>query len=133
MGEEDQGERWDRILVFVATQRASEHVAGKLAARGVPAAALHGGLSQDVREQRLRAFSAKVVEEGDEEDEEGHAAAATAAAEATPPCRVLVATDVAGRGLDVKGLSAVVNYDLPRSTADYVSLLFNERFVDEFY
>ena len=58
------------------------------------AEALHGGLSQQVRGRRLAALRAAEL-------------------------RVLVATNVAARGLDVASLEAVVNYELPRSTADY--------------
>jgi len=56
--------------------------------------ALHGGLTQEVRASRLRAFDRAEL-------------------------RVLVATNVAARGLDVVGLEAIVNYELPRSTSDY--------------
>jgi superfamily II DNA/RNA helicase len=86
--------RWPRVLVFVATQHASEHVADKLRQAGVPAAALHGQLSQGRRAQGLADL------------ETGH-------------LQVLVATDLAARGLHVPALDAVVNFDLPRSTADY--------------
>lgn len=90
-------EGWDRILCFVGSQYRTEHVTQKLWKRGITAAALHGGLTQEVRAARLAAFNVTGAK----------------------PARVLVATDVAARGLDVKGLPTVVNYDLPRSTADY--------------
>jgi ATP-dependent RNA helicase RhlE len=86
---------WDRVLVFVATRYAAEHVARKLRRVGIDSAELHGKLDQEARSRRLRAFSKGKT-------------------------RVLLATDVASRGLDVVGLPAVVNYDLPRSTADFV-------------
>ena len=89
-----QRERWPRVLVFVATQHASEHVADKLRQAGLPAAALHGQLSQGRRTQALADLQA------------GHV-------------QVLVATDLAARGLDVAALDAVVNLDLPRSAVDH--------------
>jgi superfamily II DNA/RNA helicase len=87
-------EGWQRVLVFVATQYASEHVADKLRRAKVPAAALHGQLSQGRRTQALADFQAGRL-------------------------TVLVATDLAARGIDVVGLAAVVNHDLPRSAVDY--------------
>ncbi|KAK3279438.1 hypothetical protein CYMTET_12678 [Cymbomonas tetramitiformis] len=90
-------EGWDRILCFVGSQYRTEHVTQKLWKRGITAAALHGGLTQEVRAARLAGFNTTGAN----------------------PARVLVATDVAARGLDVKGLPTVVNYDLPRSTAEY--------------
>ena len=89
-----QTQGWDRVLVFVATQYASEHVADKLKRAGVAAAALHGQLSQGRRSQALADFQAKKL-------------------------TVLVATDLAARGIDVVQLAAVVNHDLPRSAVDY--------------
>ena len=86
---------WTRVLVFVATKYATEHVAEKLRRAGIDAAALHGELSQGARTEALAAFKASRV-------------------------RVLVATDVASRGIDIASLPVVVNYDLPRSPADYV-------------
>jgi superfamily II DNA/RNA helicase len=86
---------WERTLVFVATKYATEHIARKLQRLGLAARALHGDLSQGARTQALADFKA-----GRE--------------------RVLIATDVAARGIDVVDLAAVVNFDLPRSTADYV-------------
>ena len=84
-----------RVLVFVATQYATEHVAGKLRGQGVVAAALHGQLSQGARQRVLADFKASQIQ-------------------------VLVATDLAARGLHITGLPMVVNYDLPRSAADHV-------------
>jgi ATP-dependent RNA helicase RhlE len=85
---------WTRILVFVSTQYSTEHIAKKLRRAGIPAAAFHGKLSQGARTKALADFKAGRV-------------------------GVLIATDVAARGIDIAQLPAVVNYDLPRSTADY--------------
>lgn len=86
---------WSGVLVFVATKYATEHVAEKLRKAGLTAAALHGELSQGARMQALADFKAGQV-------------------------RVLLATDVAARGLDIARLPVVVNYDLPRSATDYM-------------
>jgi ATP-dependent RNA helicase RhlE len=86
---------WTRVLVFVATKYSTEHVAQKLRRLGINAAAFHGELSQGARTQALADFKASKV-------------------------RILVATDVAARGIDIMQLAAVVNYDLPRSAVDYV-------------
>ena len=87
-------EAWPRLLVFVASKYAAEHVSDKLWAHGVKAAALHGELSQGTRAKVLAALKSGEVQ-------------------------VLVATDIAARGLDIPELPAVLNYDLPRSAADY--------------
>ena len=86
---------WTRTLVFVATKYSTGHVAEKLRRAGIPAAALSGDLSQGARTKALADFKAARV-------------------------KVLIATDVAARGIDIAQLAAVVNYDLPRSTTDYV-------------
>ncbi|WP_174459583.1 DEAD/DEAH box helicase [Chromobacterium subtsugae] len=86
---------WDRVLVFVASRQAADRVAGKLARYGVAAAALHGDCSQSQRGQALADLKSGRL-------------------------RVLVATDVAARGIDIARLPLVVNYDLPRSPADYI-------------
>jgi ATP-dependent RNA helicase RhlE len=86
---------WTQVLVFVATRYAAEHVSRKLRRAGIASAELHGKLDQDTRSSRLQDFKAGKI-------------------------RVLLATDVASRGLDIVGLPAVINYDLPRSTADFV-------------
>ena len=85
---------WRRVLVFVATRYATEHVTAKLQARGIHAAPLHGEMSQLARTEVLRDFK------------QGR-------------WNVLVTTDLAGRGIDIPGLEVVVNYDLPRSADDY--------------
>jgi superfamily II DNA/RNA helicase len=85
---------WTRVLVFVATKYATEHVAEKLRKAGIAATALHGELSQGARTQALADFKASKVQ-------------------------VLLATDVAARGIDIAQLPVVVNFDLPRSAVDY--------------
>lgn len=85
---------WPQVLVFVASRHAAETVAEKLRKVGVEAQPLHGELSQGRRERTLQAFK-----------------------QGTLP--VLLATDLAARGLDIVDLPVVVNYDLPRSTTDY--------------
>ncbi|HAT31122.1 MAG TPA: RNA helicase [Janthinobacterium sp.] len=87
-------QQWSRVLVFVATKYAAEHVADKLQRNGIKAGALHGEFSQGTRGQVLADFKASRLQ-------------------------VLVATDVAARGIDIVQLPAVVNYDLPRSAVDY--------------
>ena len=86
---------WSRVLVFVATQYAAEHVAEKLYKAGIYASPFHGRLSQGARNQVLQEFK----------DERW---------------QVVVTTDLAARGIDIAQLPAVVNYDLPRSAVDYV-------------
>ena len=85
---------WRQTLVFVATQRAAENLARKLHGAGFAAASLHGGLEQQLRERALSRFRRGTL-------------------------AVLVATDLAGRGIDVPSLDAVVNFDLPRSPQSY--------------
>ena len=89
-----QTEKWQRVLVFVATKHAAEIVADKLRKVDIEAEPFHGELSQGKRTQVLMDFKAKAVQ-------------------------VVVATDVAARGLDIASLPVVVNYDLPRSAVDY--------------
>jgi len=85
---------WSRTLVFVATKFAAEIVADKLRKAGLTAEPFHGELSQGKRTQVLTDFKASRLS-------------------------VVVATDVAARGLDIVELPVVVNFDLPRSTQDY--------------
>ena len=86
---------WSRVLVFVATHYRAGHVAEKLRRAGLRAEPFHGDLSQGARTANLEAFQAERLQ-------------------------VLVATDVAARGLHIGALPAVVNYDLPRSPVDYL-------------
>ena len=89
-----QTEKWSRVLVFVATKHAAEIVADKLRKAGITAEPFHGELSQGKRSQVLHDFKLSIVD-------------------------VMVATDVAARGIDIAQLPVVVNYDLPRSATDY--------------
>ncbi len=93
-----QTEKWQRVLVFVATKHAAEIVADKLRKANkkhpISAEPFHGELSQGKRSQVLMDFKARAVQ-------------------------VVVATDVAARGLDISALPVVVNYDLPRSALEY--------------
>lgn len=90
-----EAEGWERVLVFVGSKRRADNVTVKLAKNGIKAIALHGDMSQDQRSRALQRFKDRKV-------------------------RVLMATDVAARGIDIAGLPCVVNYDLPRAAADYV-------------
>ncbi|WP_310610891.1 DEAD/DEAH box helicase [Limnohabitans sp.] len=85
---------WKRVLVFVATRYACEHVANKLYKAGVFATAFHGEMSQGARQDVLAEFKEERWE-------------------------VVVTTDLAARGIDIAQLPVVVNYDLPRSVTDY--------------
>nr|WP_319565235.1 DEAD/DEAH box helicase [uncultured Rhodoferax sp.] len=89
-----QQRAWPRVLVFVATKFAAEIVADKLRKGGATAEPFHGELSQGKRTQVLADFKAERLS-------------------------VVVATDVAARGLDIANLPVVVNFDLPRSANDY--------------
>ena len=86
---------WSRVLVFVATKHAAEMIADKLRKARINAEPFHGELSQGKRTQVLADFKASRL-------------------------KVVIATDVAARGLDIVQLPIVVNYDLPRSALDYV-------------
>lgn len=89
-----QTEKFKRVLVFVATKHAAEIVADKLRKADIEAEPFHGELSQGKRNQVLLDFKLKALQ-------------------------VVVATDVAARGIDIAQLPVVVNYDLPRSSVDY--------------
>ena len=86
---------WRRVLVFVATKHAAEMVADKLRKARINAEPFHGELSQGKRTQVLADFKASRL-------------------------KVVIATDVAARGIDIAQLPVVLNYDLPRSVQDYV-------------
>jgi len=83
------------VLIFVETKRSCDYVEDILVSKGFPACSIHGDKSQREREDALRAFK------------KGH----------TP---IMVATDVASRGLDIPNVTQVVNFDLPTNIDDYV-------------
>jgi ATP-dependent RNA helicase RhlE len=84
-----------RVIVFTRTKRGANHVAEALDTGGVRVVALHGNKSQPARQKALEQFR-------------------------TGRARVLVATDIAARGIDVTGISHVINFDLPAQPEDYV-------------
>jgi superfamily II DNA/RNA helicase len=85
----------DRTLVFVRTKRGADRLVKRLDAHGLAAVAMHGNKSQRQREQALERFRSGAVD-------------------------TLVATDVAARGIDVSGVSHVINFDPPESRETYV-------------
>ena len=84
-----------KVMVFCRTKRAAQRLADELQDRGFPAAAIHGDLNQTARERALKKFRAGIV-------------------------TTLVATDVAARGIDITGVSHVINYECPDTDATYV-------------
>lgn len=90
-----EAEPFDGMIIFVRTKTATVEVAEKLEARGYAAAALNGDIAQKQREQVVNRLK------------KGH-------------LDIIVATDVAARGLDVERISHVINYDVPHDTESYV-------------
>jgi len=88
-------ENWHQVLVFTRTKHGANRLATKLEKSGISAAAIHGNKSQNARTKALAGFKNGEV-------------------------RVLVATDIAARGLDIEQLPQVVNYELPNVPEDYV-------------
>ena len=86
---------WQQVLVFSRTKHGANRLARNLESKNISAAAIHGNKSQGARTKALANFKDKSV-------------------------RVLVATDIAARGLDISQLPQVVNYDLPQVAEDYV-------------
>ena len=86
---------WEQVLVFTRTKHGANRLAEYLEKHGLPAAAIHGNKSQNARTKALADFKANSV-------------------------RVLVATDIAARGLDIDQLPHVVNFELPNVEEDYV-------------
>ena len=91
-------EPFEAMIVFVRTKQATEEVAERLRARGFSAAAINGDIQQSQRERTIAA-----LKEG-----------------GSRGIDILVATDVAARGLDVERISHVLNYDIPHDTESYV-------------
>jgi len=92
---QEQAANGERVLVFCETKRGCDSLVRELRAQRVDAESIHGGKEQPARDRILSAFKAG-------------------------RCKILVATDVAQRGLDVKELNFVVNYDVPRTLEDYI-------------
>ena len=90
-----QDGNWEQALVFTRTKHGANRLATQLASDGIDSAAIHGNKSQAARERALSAFKNRSV-------------------------RVLVATDIAARGLDIQDLPFVINYELPNVPEDYV-------------
>ncbi|MEZ9233400.1 DEAD/DEAH box helicase [Vibrio amylolyticus] len=87
--------QWRQALVFVNAKNSCEHLADKLYKRGIEADVFHGDKGQGSRTRILEDFKAGHID-------------------------VLIATDIAARGLDIEKLPVVINFDLPRSPADYM-------------
>ncbi|CAM4405231.1 DEAD/DEAH box helicase [Vibrio agarivorans] len=87
--------QWRQALIFVNAKNACNHLAQKLSKRGITAEVFHGDKGQGARTRVLDGFKSGEIE-------------------------VLIATDIAARGLDIDKLPVVINFDLPRSPADYM-------------
>jgi ATP-dependent RNA helicase RhlE len=85
----------DRVLIFSRTKHGADRIVRQMGQAGIPANAIHGNKSQPQRERALAEFKAGRV-------------------------RILIATDIAARGIDVSGISHVVNFDLPNVPEQYV-------------
>lgn len=88
-------ENWQQVLVFTRTKHGANHLAEQLNKDGITTAAIHGNKSQGARTRALENFKSGAI-------------------------RVLVATDIAARGIDIEELPHVVNYELPNVAEDYV-------------
>lgn len=85
-----------KIIIFVSTKRIADELTRSVRRDGYNAYSIHGDKSQAERDQALQEFKTN------------------------PQCNILIATDVAARGLDVKNITLVVNYDFPNNIEDYV-------------
>jgi ATP-dependent RNA helicase RhlE len=86
---------WQQVLVFTRTRINADRLVRKLANNGISALAIHGDKSQGIRAHALAAFKANTI-------------------------RILIATDIASRGIDISELSHVINLDLPKVAEDYI-------------
>lgn len=91
----DSAENPGKIIIFTQTKRRVELIAGFIRSFGVNCSMIHGNKSQNERDAVLREFR-------------------------TPSSNILVATDVASRGLDIDGIKFVINYDFPQTSGDYI-------------
>jgi superfamily II DNA/RNA helicase len=88
-------EKWKRVLVFMANRRATDNIAEKFRKRGYLAESFHGDLSQDDRHYTIEAFKTQKIQ-------------------------ILFSTDIISRGVHIEDIDAVINFDLPRSPANYI-------------
>jgi len=88
-------EKWKQVLVFMSSKRATDNIAEKFRKRGYLAESFHGDLHQEDRNDTLERFKSKKLQ-------------------------ILFTTDLLSRGLDIEGVDCVINFDLPRSPADYI-------------
>ena len=86
---------WQQVLIFCSAKRTCDNLVKKLEKRSIEAVAMHSNKEQSKRSAAIKGFKSGEI-------------------------RILVATDVAARGLDIEQLPCVINYDLPRSPNDYV-------------
>lgn len=86
---------WDSCIIFTSTKKGTDELQRLLKKEGIKAASIHGDRSQDERNRALNAFKNGKVP-------------------------VIVATDVLARGIDIKGVSIIINYDVPNNSDDYV-------------
>lgn len=86
---------YSQVLVFVGSKRSANNIELKLYRSGIQARVMHGDLSQFERQQALTDFK-------------------------SGRCKILIATDLAARGIDIPSLPCVINYELPRAAADYI-------------
>jgi len=86
---------WEQVLIFCSAKRTCDNLVKKLEKRSIEAVAMHSNKEQSARMKALKRFKDGEI-------------------------RILIATDVAARGIDIKQLPCVINYDLPRSPNDYV-------------
>jgi superfamily II DNA/RNA helicase len=87
--------KWKSVLVFMANKRAADNIAAKFRKNGYLAESFHADLTQEDRNFTLKEFKKKKIQ-------------------------ILFATDLLSRGLDIDDISCIINYDLPRSPADYI-------------
>ena len=90
-----KGKNLDHVLIFCSTKKSTKELAGSLRKVGLPAQDIHSDLDQEAREQLLLDFKNKKV-------------------------KILVATDILSRGIDIKGIELVINYEVPNDAEDYV-------------
>jgi superfamily II DNA/RNA helicase len=90
-----KSEKYELVIVFMSSKRAADNIAAKFRKHGFSADSFHGDLHQEDRNYTLEEFKTKKLQ-------------------------ILFATDLVSRGLDINDITCVINFDLPRSSADYI-------------